>query len=788
MADLQIAVEVVGKDNLSGTLEKTQKGLGGLVSGLGSIGLAANGIGVVTGAVQGFAQSLTAPAQEMEMARARLNAFTKDSAQTETILKAVRAEADKTPFSFGEMASAAASLAPIAQRSGVSLESLLQSAEALSASDPLQGFEGAVVALREAAGGELTSLRERFEVDTRGIAEAMKSGVPAAEALTEGLGKVGINMDLVRGMANTTAGRMSTFNDTLEGIRRTAGEEILKGFGTQLDSLGKLVTDNVDVLNDLAKAFGQGLAAAIELAGVAFAAFAPILRDLLTRLAGEAPGIIAGFQAVVRDLATQFTALAGVLFDVWQAVAPVVGAIAEQLQPVFEFLARNLMSVVVPAFVVWALQAGIAAAATIAAMLPVVIPIVAIGAVIMLLNEAWNQNWGDIQGKVEFVWGVLQPLFAALGAALDFFVTVALPAQLAAWSATWSSIQLVFSTVWNAMQAILETIWPIIKGIIDTGLALLQGDWTKAWETVQATFGLAWTAMRGVLDGAIAGLLGALGRLATDAADAAKSVGEAIVNAMKDAVSNLGGTIKDALMAVVNAALDAAKNAISSWRPSLPSIPVPKIGGVGAGGEPIIGGDIGAAPGSQNAIAWAMSRQGQGGWAGWCERFVENAFGTGGRYPSAWAAAQAMTTNAGGSMANAPAGSIMFFKPHASNGGFGHVGISLGNGQMISATNNGPEVTGINNYWAGLYHGWGPPKFANGVRGFGGGLAVVGERGWELASLPRGSNVYSHGESQRMLAGAGGVQIHFHGPIYGFDEFEDRVVQATERAQRRGRQ
>lgn len=47
------------------------------------------------------------------------------------------------------------------------------------------------------------------------------------------------------------------------------------------------------------------------------------------------------------------------------------------------------------------------------------------------------------------------------------------------------------------------------------------------------------------------------------------------------------------------------------------------------------------------------------------------------------------------------------------------------------------------------------PGFANGVRNFGGGLAVVGERGPELVNLPKGSDVFSNEESKRMVGGQG---------------------------------
>lgn len=47
------------------------------------------------------------------------------------------------------------------------------------------------------------------------------------------------------------------------------------------------------------------------------------------------------------------------------------------------------------------------------------------------------------------------------------------------------------------------------------------------------------------------------------------------------------------------------------------------------------------------------------------------------------------------------------------------------------------------------------PGFADGVRNFGGGLAIVGERGPELVNLPKGADVFSNEESKRMTGGQG---------------------------------
>jgi tape measure domain-containing protein len=51
------------------------------------------------------------------------------------------------------------------------------------------------------------------------------------------------------------------------------------------------------------------------------------------------------------------------------------------------------------------------------------------------------------------------------------------------------------------------------------------------------------------------------------------------------------------------------------------------------------------------------------------------------------------------------------------------------------------------------------PGFADGVRNFSGGLAVVGERGPELVNLPKGADVFTNEESRKMTAGNGGITI-----------------------------
>lgn len=112
-----------------------------------------------------------------------------------------------------------------------------------------------------------------------------------------------------------------------------------------------------------------------------------------------------------------------------------------------------------------------------------------------------------------------------------------------------------------------------------------------------------------------------------------------------------------------------------------------------------------ALPPAARAIVWAEHRRGSAAWAWYCESFVENAFGTRGHYETAWEAALDIGLRAG----SAPRGALVFFYPDVTNHEYGHVGISLGGGRMISALARVTEsaIAG-SSYWSALYAGWAP--------------------------------------------------------------------------------
>jgi phage-related protein len=86
--------------------------------------------------------------------------------------------------------------------------------------------------------------------------------------------------------------------------------------------------------------------------------------------------------------------------------------------------------------------------------------------------------------------------------------------------------------------------------------------------------------------------------------------------------------------------------------------------------------------------------------------------------------------------------------------------------------------------WNGLNLGT-IPRLATGTRDFGGGWAMLGERGPELARLPRGTDVFTAAQSRDLLAGGSGRGGPLIGSqtIYGVQPGD--VERETRRALRR---
>lgn len=319
-------------DEGTGQAGRLSRAFSGIGSVLGTVGKAAAGltVGGLAAAGAGLAGAAFAGLNfnnSMEMVAAQLNAFTKDGAQSAAILDMIRERASKTPFAFEEMAQATAALLPASKASGVALEDLIKQAEILAASNPAQGMEGAAFSLKEALGGDFTSIVERFNLPRQYINQLKKEGVPAMEAVGMAMQQMGLDADLVTNLAGTMTGRWSTFKDTLTGLAATATAPLFEGLSTGLGDVQGLLDANSERLNTFATAVGSALGEAFQ-TGIAF----------ITDTAIPAFQSVSGFVGDVADklglLGTylQTTAETGDALNDWLTELPgPLGVVAEGL-------------------------------------------------------------------------------------------------------------------------------------------------------------------------------------------------------------------------------------------------------------------------------------------------------------------------------------------------------------------------------------------------------------------------------------------------------------------------
>lgn len=109
------------------------------------------------------------------------------------------------------------------------------------------------------------------------------------------------------------------------------------------------------------------------------------------------------------------------------------------------------------------------------------------------------------------------------------------------------------------------------------------------------------------------------------------------------------------------------------------------------------------------------------------------------------------------------------------------ISVLTGKGEQMSSTMEslGGSIGGM----TGSLQGGGIPQYASGTDHHPGGLALVGEKGAELLSIPRGSKVYSNSETMRMLEPDGGGSAppaDNSDLLQALEQGFDRVVRAVQ--------
>ncbi|HXI15479.1 MAG TPA: phage tail tape measure protein [Chloroflexota bacterium] len=415
-----------------------------------------------------------------------------------------------------------------------------------------------------------------------------------------------------------------------------------------------------------------------------------------------------------------------------------------------------------------------------------------------ILKERFEAQVQNIRDWLTLIWTSVTTTWTAITTTIREWLTAIGTSIATTWAAItkatgdWlASLWAEITKSWTAIWTELTKIWDGITTTVGDALGKIGAALSKAWENIKAEVSKAWGGVAGSVgvsvgeasghvDSFAGTVLSTLGKLASDVWDAAKRIGGNIIDAIKDGVTSAAEGLGNAAADAVRGALDAAKRAVGVSTPARAggrggSLAVPNISPAGWF-NPVPGASVsqeygrtpysGIYPGGIHTgidLAATLGRDVFAASAGTVTR-------------AGWD-----TTGYGNMVTIAHANGLSTLYGHLNK-----IGVSPGqqvaSGQDIGDLGSTGNSSGPHVHFELLRNGsrFNPrdliPAFAQGVRDFTGGLALVGEQGPEVAYLPSGSDVYSNQDSRRMLSG--GQPIHITLNVAGSVQSEQDLTRS----------
>lgn len=518
MAKNEVEIIVTAEDKASGVLS----GIGGHLRTIGTVGLgaAAAGIGVL-GAGFGVAMGAAIDMNStLETSTLQFETLMGDSDRAAAHVQSLFDFAAKTPFETGPIIEASRRMQVFggdALNTNENLTRIGDTAAAVGAPIEDIGFwvgrAYAAIQGGQPFGEAAQNLMQMGAVSPDVISrmnELKDSGASADEifaVLTDHFDTFGGAMEK---QAGTWSGMMATLSDSLQmaaaeglkpffdlaksGLGWLVESGIIESIGTTFSNFFKLIFTAPDEGGPLMD-YLQELPTWLQPIGKFLAEVAVAVSEFVSGLrSGEDP--IGDVANLVWRLAGAFGAGEEQATGIFNAVRALGDQVMAVATPIWNAV-TNFVSLKDVAIALGAVIGGtllVAIGSLVLSMAPILLTIGAVIAVVALLRNAWENNWGGIQEKVAAVWAFIQPLFQTI----KEWLSVHVPAGLEALRAFW------VDTAWPAIQGAIEFVWPIISSILDTLVNVIKTAviptvediyhfWVDtAWPAISAALETAW--------------------------------------------------------------------------------------------------------------------------------------------------------------------------------------------------------------------------------------------------------------------------------------------------------
>ena len=205
--------------------------------------------------------------------------------------------------------------------------------------------------------------------------------------------------------------------------------------------------------------------------------------------------------------------------------------------------------------------------------------------VLGILTLDFDQAW---QGIKELIGAAWEGIKATIGLALDM---IKLGISIA-----WDTIKGLAAVAWDLIKEAISAAWDKIKELVAGAVGWVKDQISGAWDTIRDTAAGAWDTIKGVISGAwdgikdvassgvdavvdlIRGLPGRVLDFVGDMLNAGKSLGRAVIDGLKDGMSEVAGfagDVADAILGAFKNGWNAAANAVNDFIPDKISLPGP---------------------------------------------------------------------------------------------------------------------------------------------------------------------------------------------------------------------
>lgn len=316
------------------------------------------------------------------------------------------------------------------------------------------------------------------------MAERLGISIDEANAMIED----GVtNFDVLKvSMGNTDALESAeTRMNTLSGATEVL-DGLIEGFGLQMGTaMLPAVRSAVDALSQLAEDVGPVVVAFFE--DIAFALSGA------TEVFIKTKDPISALEELLDNFLTEDQLQA--LFDFNNALRETLANLEETLAPVLTFIENNvilndvlialgltLAAAIIPSLISAAVAIG-----------TIMIPFLALIALVAALRIAWENNFLGIRDKTEAAWAVIQPVLQTVWAWLSENIPIALQAMRDQYVNAFNQSRDVVTAVWGVISGIWQSIVSFINDSLIPTVVLIGERWSEIWSTISTVSSNVWT-------------------------------------------------------------------------------------------------------------------------------------------------------------------------------------------------------------------------------------------------------------------------------------------------------